>query len=124
MHHTMTKDASHYGQQRMAPHSRMEPYYCHEATETPNTHFWSQSFTWKFPYCNIARSSTPSDTQEKKYTPQNTNELSFQAPDLRKHSCQHKASKVGLRAQTWTSDRFWLWQLLGFRFCPKQCVRL
>lgn len=51
----------------MGPHSMMDPYYCHGVTETSNTHFWSQSqsLIWKFPYCNIARSSTPSHDQEK-----------------------------------------------------------
>lgn len=49
----------------MAPHSVMDPGYCHGATEIPNTHSWSQSFIWKFPYCNVARSSTASDAQKK-----------------------------------------------------------
>lgn len=54
MHPTMDNSS-------MDPHTMMEPSYCHGATETPNTHFWSPSFVWKFPHCNVARFSTPSD---------------------------------------------------------------
>lgn len=52
----------------MALYSVMDPGYCHGATKTPNTHSWSQSFIWKFPYCNVARSSAASNAQKKIHT--------------------------------------------------------
>lgn len=61
MHHTIDNSSR-------APHSMMDAYYCHGATEIPNTHFWSQSYIWKLPYCNAARSSIPSDVQKKIHT--------------------------------------------------------